>query len=86
MEKKEKDVSQILVDYGVYNQSGINAMKLDKELRNLLDKAREEGILVGIFGRDDRTREEKVADLKYLLSMCEMSRKEYEKALSKLKQ
>ena len=44
--KKELDISQILVDYGVYNQSGINAMELDKKLRELfeqeLDRAREE--------------------------------------------
>jgi len=44
--KKELDISQILVDYGVYNQSGISAMELDKKLRELfeqeLDKAREE--------------------------------------------
>lgn len=45
--KKELDISQILVDYGVYNQSGINAMELDRKLRELfeqeLDRAREEG-------------------------------------------
>jgi len=46
--KKELDISQILVDYGVYNQSGINAMELDKKLRELfeqeLDRTREEVI------------------------------------------
>ena len=34
----KKDISQLLVDYGVYNQSGINAIGLDKALRKLLEK------------------------------------------------
>lgn len=43
---EKKDISQLLVDYGVYNQSGISAIELDKKLRKLfdqeVDKAREE--------------------------------------------
>ena len=33
----KRDISQILVDFGVYNQSGIATMRLDKELREYFD-------------------------------------------------
>lgn len=35
---EERDISQILVDYGVYNQNGVNVYKLDVELNVLMNK------------------------------------------------
>lgn len=37
-EKKEIDISQILVNYGVYNQSGVNGYKLDVELNTFVNR------------------------------------------------
>lgn len=46
MQDSKRDISQILVDFGIYNQSGIASMRLDKELREYfaseISKAREE--------------------------------------------
>ena len=58
--------------------------KYYKNIQQELDSAREEGILLGVFGKDNRCVEDKIVDLKYLHSMGEIGDKEYKKALSKL--
>ena len=60
------------------------SFKVEQFIQAELDRAREEGILLGVFGKDNRCVEDKIVDLKYLHSMGEIGDKEYKKALSKL--
>ncbi len=45
----EEDISQILVDFGVYNQMGINAEKLDMRLRDYVSQL----VSGGTFTREE---------------------------------
>ena len=73
--KKQVSISQILVDYGVYNQSGVNGYELDVELNTFMNRELVK-ILKG-FKKIYMDREKMGRELDNMIKDCEKATENY---------